>query len=98
VLLAYATPDMATLVKQAMGFNFLPRELGEHITESVIQLVLDKKVRPVIGSVVEFEQIPAAIDNQSGNDSMRQGASRMRLRSKSSSTPLGAKSFLGPTR
>jgi NADPH2:quinone reductase len=62
VLLAYAAPDVATLVKQAMGFNFLTRELGEHITESVIDLVLAKKVRPVIGSVVAFEEIPAAID------------------------------------
>jgi NADPH:quinone reductase len=62
VLLAYAAPDMATVVKQAMGFNFLSRELGERITESIIQLVLERKVRAVVGSVVEFEQIPAAID------------------------------------
>jgi NADPH:quinone reductase-like Zn-dependent oxidoreductase len=62
VLLAYAAPDMAAVVKQAMGFNFLSRELGERITESIIQLVLERKVRAVVGSVVEFEQIPAAID------------------------------------
>jgi NADPH2:quinone reductase len=61
VLLAYAQPDIATLVKQAMGFNFLTRELGEEITSSVIDLVRAKKVRPVIGSVVDFEEIPTAI-------------------------------------
>jgi NADPH:quinone reductase len=62
VLLAYAAPDMAVLVKQAMGFNFLARELGVHITEQVVQLVLDGKVRPVVGSVAGFEEIPTAID------------------------------------
>jgi NADPH2:quinone reductase len=61
VLLAYAPPDVATLVKQAMGFNFLSRELGETITRSVVELVLANKVRPVIGSVVGFDDIPGAI-------------------------------------
>ncbi|MEX2255060.1 MAG: zinc-binding dehydrogenase [Acidimicrobiia bacterium] len=62
VLLAYAQPEVATMVKQAMGFNFLSRELGEHITESVIRLVLEKKVHAVIGDVVGFDQLPVAID------------------------------------
>jgi NADPH2:quinone reductase len=62
VLLAYAQPEVATMVKQAMGFNFLSRELGEHITESVIRLVLEKKVHAVIGDVVGFDQLPMAID------------------------------------
>jgi NADPH:quinone reductase-like Zn-dependent oxidoreductase len=48
-------------VKQAMGFNFLSRELGETITRSVVELVLANKVRPVIGSVVGFDDIPGAI-------------------------------------
>lgn len=61
VLLAYAAPEMATIVKQAMGFNFLTRELGEQITESVVDLVNAGKVRAVVGSVVAFEEIPAAI-------------------------------------
>jgi NADPH2:quinone reductase len=61
VLLAYAQPDVATMVKQAMGFNFLARELGERITQSVIDLVLARRVRPVVGSVVDFDDIPAAI-------------------------------------
>ena len=61
VLLAYAQPDVATMVKQAMGFNFLSRDLGEQITRSVVELVLAKRVRPVVGSVVGFEEIPAAI-------------------------------------
>jgi len=61
VLLAYAAPEIATMVKQAMGFNFLPRELGEEITRSVVDLVLAGRVRAVVGSVVDFKEIPAAI-------------------------------------
>jgi NADPH:quinone reductase-like Zn-dependent oxidoreductase len=61
VLLAYAEAEIATMVKQAMGFNFLPRELGEEITRSVVDLVLAGRVRAVVGSVVDFEEIPAAI-------------------------------------
>ena len=61
-LLAYATPEMAAFVKQAVGYNFAPRELGEEITASVVDLVRTGTVRPVIGSVVGFEDLPAAID------------------------------------
>jgi len=62
VLLAYATPDIATLVKQAMGFNFLSRDIGERITSSVIDLVRTGAVRPVVGRVVPFEELPQAIE------------------------------------
>jgi NADPH:quinone reductase len=62
VLLAYAEPDVATMVKQAMGFNFLSRDLGERITREVVDLVRAGRVRPVIGSVIGFDEIPAAID------------------------------------
>ncbi|HEV8206111.1 MAG TPA: zinc-binding dehydrogenase [Acidimicrobiia bacterium] len=62
VLLAYAEPAVATMVKQAMGFNFLSRELGEHITREVVDLVRAGRVRPVIGSVIGFDEVPAAID------------------------------------
>jgi NADPH:quinone reductase len=62
VLLAYAQPEVAAAVKQAMGFNFLPRQLGQQITDAVVELVRAKHVRPVIGQVVPFEGIPAAIE------------------------------------
>jgi NADPH:quinone reductase len=61
VLLAYAEAELATLVKQARGFNFLPRELGDRMTRSIIDLVLEERVRPVVGAVVGFDEIPAAI-------------------------------------
>ncbi len=63
VLLSYADPTIATFVKQAMGFNFVGREVGEQITAEVIDLVRAGKVRPVIGSVVGFDAVPQAIDD-----------------------------------
>uniref|UniRef100_UPI00397AFA9A zinc-binding dehydrogenase n=1 Tax=Salmonella sp. SAL4356 TaxID=3159877 RepID=UPI00397AFA9A len=61
-LLAYATPEIAAFVKQAVGYNFASRELGEQMMTSILDLVREGAVRPVIGSVVPFEQLPAAID------------------------------------
>lgn len=62
VLLAYAEEPMAKLLKKGMGWNFVPAERGRKITREVVELVLGKQVKPVIGKVVEFEEIPAAID------------------------------------
>jgi NADPH2:quinone reductase len=63
VLLSYADPTISTFVKQAMGFNFVQREVGEQIMSEVIDLVRAGTVRPVIGSVVGFDEVPKAIDN-----------------------------------
>jgi NADPH:quinone reductase len=60
-LLSYAEPPVAAMMKKAMGWNFCPRELGVKIMAEVVELVLAKKVRPVIGQVVSFEEIPAAL-------------------------------------
>ena len=61
VLLSYAAPEMASAVKQAVGFNFATSELGQQITDSIVELVRKKAIRPVIGQVLPFEQAPAAI-------------------------------------
>jgi NADPH:quinone reductase-like Zn-dependent oxidoreductase len=62
VMLSYQEPDALTFLKTGMGWNFLPRELGSRIMEAIISLVLSKRVKPVIGRVVDFEEIPSAID------------------------------------
>jgi NADPH:quinone reductase len=62
VLLSYQQEEMRGVVKQAMGWNVLPRSLGEQIMHEVVTRVLSGKVRPVIGRVIEFEEIPAAIE------------------------------------
>jgi len=62
VLLAYAPEPASKLMKKAMGWNFAPRALGEKIMREISERVLSKQVKPVIGSIVEFEEIPAAIE------------------------------------
>ena len=61
VLLAYANEAMIPLMKKGMGWNFAPNALGQEINEGIIELVGKKRIKPVIGKVVEFEDIPEAI-------------------------------------
>lgn len=62
VVLAYADPDTAGFVKQALGWNLLPHELGVQISDEVCQRLLDGRVRTVIGDVVGFDELPAALE------------------------------------
>ncbi len=62
VLLSYADDDRAGLVKTALGWNLPPARLGAQIMTDVIRLVRDGAVRPVVGKVVGFDEIPAAIE------------------------------------
>ncbi|HEX5066725.1 MAG TPA: zinc-binding dehydrogenase [Myxococcota bacterium] len=62
VLMAYAPEPLAQMMKKGMGWNFAPAALGEKITREIVALVQAKKVKPVIGRVIEFEELPAAID------------------------------------
>src|SRR5499425_2817551 len=61
VLLAYVPDEMGKMLKSGMGWNFVSDRLGEKITQEIVELVLAKKVKPVVGQVVDFEAIPAAI-------------------------------------
>ena len=61
VLLSYAEPEFAAMLKQMMGFNFLPRETGQRITDSIVELVRAGRVHAVVGQTVEFGDIPEAI-------------------------------------
>jgi NADPH2:quinone reductase len=62
VLLNYQSTTMVPTIKQAMGWNVAPRELGEHITDEIIDLVRAGTVRPVVGQTVKFEELTAAVD------------------------------------
>ena len=62
VLLAYQAPEMAEMLKTAMGWNFATTDLGAKIMHDIIDLVLARKIKPVIGSTITFEEIPAAIE------------------------------------
>jgi len=61
VLLSYAAADVAGFLESTMGWNFAPAELGQRITRDVVDLVLAGAVKPVVGSVVDFESAPAAM-------------------------------------
>ena len=62
VLLAYANPGVGSMMKQAMGWNFASDALGTQIMSEIVELVRAKKVRPVIGEVVGFDELPAAME------------------------------------
>ena len=63
VLLAYADANIGPMMKKAMGWNFVSDELGARVTEEIVARVLAKKIRPVIGKTVPFEQLPQALED-----------------------------------
>lgn len=62
VMLNYAADDMRQLVKSGMGWNVAPTSLGARITAEVVDLVRRGAVRPVVGEVVDFEELPRLMD------------------------------------
>jgi NADPH2:quinone reductase len=61
VLLAYQPDEMVPRVKAGIGANFAPSSLGVRIQQQIVDLVLAGAIKPVIGSVVAFEDAPAAL-------------------------------------
>jgi len=61
VLLAYASPDMIPMMKAAIGANFVSSELGAHLHADVLERLRAGRVRAVVGDVVAFEDLPAAM-------------------------------------
>lgn len=61
VLLAYANEAVLPMMKQAMGWNFCPDALGTKVMAEIVELVRAGHVKPVIGEVVDFAALPAAI-------------------------------------
>jgi NADPH2:quinone reductase len=62
VMLAYAQPDVLEFLKSGMGWNFVPAELGTRIMREIVELVRAKRVRAVVGRVVDFTDIPVEIE------------------------------------
>jgi NADPH2:quinone reductase len=60
VLLAYSGDPAA--VRAATGHNLVPRAVGERIHADLVDLLDRGGIRPVIGSRVPFEDLPAALD------------------------------------
>jgi NADPH:quinone reductase-like Zn-dependent oxidoreductase len=53
---------MSDLVKTAMGWNFASSQLGEEVMRDIVALVLDEKIKPVVGQTIAFADIPVAIE------------------------------------
>jgi NADPH2:quinone reductase len=70
VLLAYAEPALADLVKDAMGWNFASGELGARIAAEIVDLVLAGAVKPVVGKVVGFDALPAAMEAMANRETV----------------------------
>jgi NADPH2:quinone reductase len=70
VMLAYAPPDMAGFLKTGMGWNFVPADRGREIHDQIIDLVERERVRPVVGAVVPFEQLPRAIEAMANRETV----------------------------
>jgi NADPH2:quinone reductase len=62
VMLAYVSEAVAPVMKRGTGWNFVPDQLGGRIMREINDLVLSKRIKPVIGRVAEFEELPAAIE------------------------------------
>lgn len=70
VLLAYAPEAATKMLKRGMGWNFVSNQLGAKIMREVVAGVIAKKLKPVIGKVVEFDEIPAAIEAMANRESV----------------------------
>jgi NADPH2:quinone reductase len=70
VLLAYAQGATAEFLKVGMGWNFADRALGERITREIVELVEAGAVRPVIGRVVDFADVPGAVEAMANRETV----------------------------
>ena len=70
VLLAYQSPDAVDFLKTGMGWNFPPQALGEQIMREIVSMVLAGRVKPVVGRVVGFGDIPSALDSMANRESV----------------------------
>jgi NADPH2:quinone reductase len=62
VMLNYQTPDMAGVLKDAMGWNVATTDLGARIQSEIVERYRAGRIRAVVGEVVPFEELPRAID------------------------------------
>jgi NADPH2:quinone reductase len=60
VLLAYSHDPVG--LKRATGFNLFPRSVGQDVHDHLIELLGEKRIHPVVGSVVPFDAVPEALE------------------------------------
>jgi NADPH2:quinone reductase len=70
VLLAYQSPDAVDFLKAGMGWNFPPEALGRRVMSEIVDLVLAGRIKPVVGRVVGFDEVPQALDAMARRDTV----------------------------
>ena len=70
VMLFYADEATALAMKDGLGWNFVPVEVGQEINRKIIDLVVAKKITPVVGDVIEFEDVPAALEKLANRNTL----------------------------
>jgi NADPH:quinone reductase len=60
VLLSYTSDPLS--VRRATGFNVTPRSVGDAVHVRLVALLERGEIRPIIGHVVDFTDLPAALD------------------------------------
>jgi NADPH2:quinone reductase len=70
VLLAYPGDAMVPMMKGMIGANFVPASVGAKINAQLVDLVLAGAIKPIIGSVVPFGEIPAALAALAGRETI----------------------------
>lgn len=61
VLLSYQVDENVSAIKAMSGGNFAPASLGAQIHRELMDLAIAGSIRPVIGDVVDFAELPAAL-------------------------------------
>jgi NADPH2:quinone reductase len=70
VLLSYADAERQKMMKEMLGWNLPSDALGVEITRNIVEMVKAKRVRAVVGSVVEFEDVPEAIEAMANRETV----------------------------
>jgi len=70
VLLSYADAERQKMMKELLGWNLPSDALGVEITRNIVEMVKAKRVRAVVGSVVEFEDVPEAIEAMANRETV----------------------------
>jgi NADPH2:quinone reductase len=67
VILAYSDP---ALLPPGSGFNPTPPQVGEEVHAHLIELLRAGQIRPVVGRVVPFAQLPEALEDMEARTTM----------------------------
>lgn len=60
VLLAYSHDPLS--LKRATGFNLFSRDTGEEVHTHLLELLAEKRIRPIVGEVAQFDSVPVALE------------------------------------